>query len=1068
MATYTVSGGVLICIGAGITSADIYSNLISLSLGSGHFQETNGNKNTYFFNARIQIGDSSNRGAASVWDASNEIIKINGTDFVIYGKYIQGNLLNNRAENGGSLAVNTTGGNDKFFMEDQSILNVYGGAFYASNRIRVGSNVQFKVEYADFEPEDGVSLNDSVYNSSNSEISYRFSRVHNTQAVAIKAYANSTGNTFDLTGTRVENAAIAFQLRSKYFVIPIIFDTQADTCVLHTRSFSSDQCEIVFINPDFTTLRTQVASQTDISSIGFRYSSVVVDFNLTPIANIVCRYVDGNNDVIINNELTDASGTITSFLPVYDGVRVLLNSTYVNTAKTDRKNFTKSFIGYNFLISSSALVIDRDLEDTIPLLSDRLITEATKTTVDAYTEIGTGTKFYDRSKSFLVDNYLGESTTIVILSGTSIDAGSYNVTIDATAASVYAFDGTTITIKASTYTGDITTTGVINLLNNVTYIGTRTDANGTISPPTFYTLQFPNIIDDSRFQVYNLNSGIELHNTIVSGGSGINVIYEKQTDYSAGDVGRYRITYQNGVNAKEPVEGIFVFPTDTTINSIPTVLQPSEVYTVFGLDGSTISEFSWDSGNIEVDINDLNNSTSVQRFAAWYCYFITTAIGINDAFGGISWESLNSIKINSNIVDVTLDNTKTNPLMLTGGRLYRSDLLTVISANSNSIQIDYNPVYTIETGVSGLTSSESTQLDSLSDILEDTNVTIPNQISGLNNFNPTTDTVINVESVTTNLDMRGTDDALLDTNYVEPDNTSINLILADTNELQLNQVTIDLSPVQLVVDAILVDTNDLQTNQGQWLTATDFVTNSTISTIYNNLLSEHQITQTAINEVDLTPVTNAITNLNNFNPATDVVTRVTLVDTTSVNTDMRGTDDANVVAPDNTSILAILQNTNALSVVLDTEFLESILGLGIQAPPPAYSQNYAVLADGSVVTEAPNPENANTYMENEMKNYTYNDVSGLHWPDANAGDDLYYALNLNCLNVLEGENVTSVDWIIPNEITTSDSYLNSDSTEAHVKLATLKAGVYRIWAEVNSDDTGKISKNRIRIMLKVI
>ena len=61
----------------------------------------------------------------------------------------------------------------------------------------------------------------------------------------------------------------------------------------------------------------------------------------------------------------------------------------------------------------------------------------------------------------------------------------------------------------------------------------------------------------------------------------------------------------------------------------------------------------------------------------------------------------------------------------------------------------------------------------------------------------------------------------------------------------------------------------------------------------------------AITEVTLnTDVTNAQTaiqtdigNLNNFDPATDVVARVTLVDTTTANTDMRGTDGANTQAP---------------------------------------------------------------------------------------------------------------------------------------------------------------------------
>lgn len=75
------------------------------------------------------------------------------------------------------------------------------------------------------------------------------------------------------------------------------------------------------------------------------------------------------------------------------------------------------------------------------------------------------------------------------------------------------------------------------------------------------------------------------------------------------------------------------------------------------------------------------------------------------------------------------------------------------------------------------------------------------------------------------------------------------------------------------VDAILVDTSDLQTNQGNWLTATGFST---------------------------------------FDPASDAVANVTLVDTTTTNTDMRGTDSANTTAPDNASITAILADTSEL------------------------------------------------------------------------------------------------------------------------------------------------------------
>jgi len=510
-------------------------------------------------------------------------------------------------------------------------------------------------------------------------------------------------------------------------------------------------------------------------------------------------------------------------------------------------------------------------------------------------------------------------------------------------------------------------------------------------------------------------------------------------------------------------------------------------------------------------------------------------------------------------------------------------------------------------------------------------------INALNNFNPVTDVVSKVSLVDVTTDLTNgssggsngataaeivaamqdvADDFKADVSNLSVDLTPVqnvvNAILQDTDELQSNQgdwvtgqgtndavtsleianlriellgehnatqqvlsnYAIDLAPIQTTVDAILVDTNELQQNQGNWITATGFLTNSLMTNLYNNLVNKHNQTQlmidninipasftivelhdglnsytnknaykadvstlsnnvnvvrvngvtvTDINDfkadvsslpINLTPVLDAITALNNFDPANDTVARVTLVDTTTVNTDMRGTDNANTVEPDNVSIASILEDTSELqlnqdnwltatgfsthneddvvtsmqivaddfkanvnNITIDTssivnqlngQILDSIKGLGIQAPPPAYTQNFAVTADGSVILEAPNPESVSTDTENEMKNYTYRDVAGLHWPDASAGEDTYYAIDLTGIGLDEGDTVTSVDWVLPNTITSSDSYLNSDASEAHVKLATPTSGTYRIWGEINSTDLSKTSKNRVRIILKVV
>ena len=108
--------------------------------------------------------------------------------------------------------------------------------------------------------------------------------------------------------------------------------------------------------------------------------------------------------------------------------------------------------------------------------------------------------------------------------------------------------------------------------------------------------------------------------------------------------------------------------------------------------------------------------------------------------------------------------------------------------------------------------------------------------SGLSTFDSTTDQVVASN-------MRGTDGAnTVVPNTVAPDNASIS--------------------------AILVDTADLQANQNNWLTAT--------TTVSSNMRGTDNA-----NTVTPVDVSGAIAALNDFNPAVDTVAHVTLVDTTT-------------------------------------------------------------------------------------------------------------------------------------------------------------------------------------------
>lgn len=111
------------------------------------------------------------------------------------------------------------------------------------------------------------------------------------------------------------------------------------------------------------------------------------------------------------------------------------------------------------------------------LSSDNLITEQTKTTVEAYTTLENSYKVYDFAKSYLYDNYAGESSIILTRSGDTLKS-SHNIVINPNALNVFSFDGTTITIKASLFAGNINTTGVVTLLNGAVVNGTVSDNNG--------------------------------------------------------------------------------------------------------------------------------------------------------------------------------------------------------------------------------------------------------------------------------------------------------------------------------------------------------------------------------------------------------------------------------------------------------------------------------------------------------------------------------------------------------------------------------------------------------------
>lgn len=286
----------------------------------------------------------------------------------------------------------------------------------------------------------------------------------------------------------------------------------------------------------------------------------------------------------------------------------------------------------------------------------------------------------------------------------------YDLLIDPSYAGTFNFSGVTVDPAYTLKVRNLSPTHAITVQLPTGTLYEASTAGGTITidaPAIVATASVIGMTVGSRLQVYNVTKATEVVNAIQAGTSW-SLEYANGTTFSAGDIVRIRCTYQNGGTAKLG-EQYTAIPSTAGFTQLISP-QADTIYNSYGVDGSTCTEFSWDGGNLQVDINDTDNSTVIQRIGAWYSYYITTATGINALFGGILWDQINAVKIVSTVVNIQLDNLKTTPLLLKGGRIYRTDGLTVIAPASNSIQLDYDPVYMVETGVSGLTPSESAQL----------------------------------------------------------------------------------------------------------------------------------------------------------------------------------------------------------------------------------------------------------------------------------------------------------------------------------------------------------------------
>ena len=215
-----------------------------------------------------------------------------------------------------------------------------------------------------------------------------------------------------------------------------------------------------------------------------QYTGVGPFFNNTDIRTMLFTTSTGGVSNSIEMRLQAGVTTITPTATPGSGGLVT-----TNYGQTSSDEYDFYGIGYNYALSQNRIQCRANgaLSIATVALPDLLITQSNMATVAAYTTLNTGQEFYDFAKYFLYTNFAGQTATYVSRSGNVINAGAYNVIIDATASTPFALSGNTITIKSSTFTGSITTTGTVTLANGAVLSGSTITANVLQATPAGMT-----------------------------------------------------------------------------------------------------------------------------------------------------------------------------------------------------------------------------------------------------------------------------------------------------------------------------------------------------------------------------------------------------------------------------------------------------------------------------------------------------------------------------------------------------------------------------------------------------
>ena len=463
----------------------------------------------------------------------------------------------------------------------------------------------------------------------------------------------------------------------------------------------------------------------------------------------------------------------------------------------------------------------------ILLFEDVKLTETDETIVGAMTTATSANEMYDMIKyyEYARPESLSVGVELVNANGKTLDFGGYDLVFDGTLDPPVNQTGNTLSINVSSAapTADfdtIETTGTITFQNGA--------ANGGMSLIDFNGVQasasVANIVDTSRIQVYNITQDTEVANEVISG-SGWSLTYQAGTTFAQGDVVRIRLTAVTDAGAYDwyettAIAGELGWSVQASQN-----LQP--FYSLLGVDGRLVDEYSLDVANKAIAINDPDGKSTKARMVAWYYYATTSEDGIRDFFAGIDLQDAGNAIINTDLIDLEVDNTGTGQVQMTDNdfRLYKdddSDWVKSPSTGGYGISSTSGKVYVADGGGTGgggsvdLSNIESA-LAALTTKVDDLDADVAAlDTSGGGGSTDLTQVESDLASLQTKVDNILTGLAALPTEGcdLDPTNTRIDAVAAQISALDLTCPDLDLTGVNTKLDNLQTSVNNVSSGGG--------------------------------------------------------------------------------------------------------------------------------------------------------------------------------------------------------------------------------------------------------------